>query len=73
MLVEAEDKVNGQPNDKVKERLLNAAKCSAAKDSQGLSSYLKLSLNIKYMITMNVNVEDSLVHEAIGILKQIDS
>lgn len=62
---ESVEKVTGQPNDKIKERLLNAVKSAAVIDSQGLQFYLKLSLNIKYM----VSVEDVLVSMAVGILK----
>lgn len=73
MIVEAEDKVSGEPNDKMKEHILNATMSSATKDCWGLPFCLKLSLNIKYMVSVNLNTNDGLVNEVEGILKHIDS
>ncbi|GBN02717.1 hypothetical protein AVEN_206628-1 [Araneus ventricosus] len=68
---EAIDKVTGQPNDNVKNRLLKAFRDATARECQGLPYNLNLSLNVKYMITVNVNVEDNLVNGAVGIFKYV--
>ncbi|GBN27004.1 ATP-dependent DNA helicase pfh1 [Araneus ventricosus] len=69
---EAIDKVTGQPNDNVKNRFLKASGDATARECQGQPYNLNLSLNVKYMITVNVNVGDDLVNGAVGILKYVD-
>ena len=55
-----------------KEKLLSNLKTLAIIKTHGLPYTLKLCLNIRYMITNNLNTEDGLVNGVIGSLMQID-
>ncbi|XP_044584422.1 ATP-dependent DNA helicase pfh1-like [Cotesia glomerata] len=58
--------------EKMKQYLLSLCKNLETKNAQGLPSDLSLSIGIKYMLTVNIDVEDGLVNDAVGILRGYD-
>ncbi|CAD6218940.1 GSCOCG00011492001-RA-CDS, partial [Cotesia congregata] len=68
-IANASDKVTGNVSDKMKEKLSNLCQTSDANGAKGLPYTLLLSIGIKYMLTVNIDVEDGLVNGAVGILK----
>ncbi|CAD6226275.1 GSCOCG00011863001-RA-CDS, partial [Cotesia congregata] len=68
-IIVAIDKVTGKSVKSIDEKLLSLCKNLETKNAQGLPSYLSLSIGIKYMLTINIDVEDGLVNGAVGILK----
>ncbi|CAD6216213.1 GSCOCG00011291001-RA-CDS, partial [Cotesia congregata] len=65
----AVDKITEKCSNKVEQNLINYCKNIGAKDTKGLPSNLSLSIGIKYVLTVNIDVEDGLVNGAVGILK----
>ncbi|CAD6209869.1 GSCOCG00010855001-RA-CDS, partial [Cotesia congregata] len=65
----ANDKIKGKTSKIMEQNLLNLCKTIETKNAQGLPSNLLLSISIKYMVTVNIDVEDGLVNGAVGILQ----
>ncbi|XP_074097725.1 uncharacterized protein LOC141526586 [Cotesia typhae] len=65
----ANDKIKGKSSKIMEQNLLNLCKTIETKNAQGLPSNLLLSIGIKYMVTVNIDVEDGLVNGAVGILQ----
>lgn len=70
--VEAFDRVDGKPSDKVKKRTLAILKNKNRSETYGLPHRINLKIGIRYMITTNIDIEDGLVNGACGILKYIE-
>jgi hypothetical protein len=65
------DKVLGKSSITAKETFLDFLKTKKKADTNGLPYKLVLKKNIKYMITINIDVADGLVNGACGVLKDI--
>lgn len=65
--------VGGRVAPETRNAILGAVSNAAVKDTAGLPTTLKLRLNIRYMVTNNVNTEDGLVNGATGYLRQVTS
>lgn len=63
--------IGGRVNQRTRDAVLAAVHGYPIKDTAGLPTRLKLRLNIRYMITNNINTEDGLVNGATGHLRQV--
>ncbi|XP_044598273.1 ATP-dependent DNA helicase pfh1-like, partial [Cotesia glomerata] len=59
------DIITGTCSNKMEQNLIDYCKNIVAKDAKGLPSNLSLSLGVKYMLTINIDVEDGLVNGAV--------
>lgn len=71
-MVQANDTIRGKATTAFKQNLLDSVKKAPTKETQGLPYKLPLSVGIKYMMTINVDVEDGLVNGAVGVLKDYE-
>jgi hypothetical protein len=67
----AEDSILGQMKAGSKKKALQSLKHKKLSDTSGLQYKLYLKVDIKYMVTVNIDVEDGLVNGACGTLKMI--
>lgn len=68
----AKDKIIGKLKDKDKQNYLNLTKTLKRRETYGLDYVLDLKIDIRYMLTININTHDGLVNGATGILRKID-
>ncbi|CAH0546763.1 unnamed protein product [Brassicogethes aeneus] len=66
------DMVKGSCTDKVKENLLKQARKLPKQDCISLMFVLKLQVDAKYMVSINIDTNDGIVNGAAGILRKID-
>lgn len=67
----AKDKIIGKSKDKDKQNYLNLTKTLKRRETYGLD-VLDLKIDIRYMLTININTHDGLFNGATGILRKID-
>ncbi|CAH0563184.1 unnamed protein product [Brassicogethes aeneus] len=68
----ATDIIKGSCPEKVKEALLKRARILKKTECFGLMHSIKLQVEARYMISMNIDTNDGIVNGATGILKKID-
>ncbi|CAH0558585.1 unnamed protein product [Brassicogethes aeneus] len=68
----AVDVVKGSCTDKVKEDLLRRARELPKQDCMGLMFVLKLQVDAKDIVSININTNDGIVNGAAGFLRKID-
>jgi len=66
------DSIVGKISEKCKKQKLRALQNSTKKqETNGLPTILHLKIGIKYMVTVNIDIEDGLVNGVTGLLKHI--
>jgi len=68
---EAFDMCQGKGRESWKKALLDSVKNLSTRDTMGLPRTTRLTLDAKYMVTLNVDVIDGLVNGATGVLKKL--
>jgi PIF1-like helicase/Helitron helicase-like domain at N-terminus/UvrD-like helicase C-terminal domain len=67
------DKAFGDASQVVKKRAEDIVAAMKTSDTYGLPRELTLKIDIRYMVTVNVDVEDGLVNGSAGILRHIET
>lgn len=66
------DKIMGKLKESEKQNYLNLVKEFKRKDTYGLDYVLELKIDVRYMLTINIDTSDGLVNGADGILRKIE-